>query len=139
LKFIFQAPKPPIYTIRRGWGEHANSKAQDGTELDREVLYLLEEKIEFVETAKGSRLPVYFLKHPDAIFTVILSHSTKCDLGHMVPSAIDLAMFCGVSVVLYEYSGYGLSTGRATEAAIYDDISSVFAYVTDSLRSLGTK
>jgi pimeloyl-ACP methyl ester carboxylesterase len=134
-KLIFQAPNPPSYSIREEDGEHKLVlKNRAGTELEREVLYLLQEKVEFVETAKGNRLPVYVLKHPDAIFTVILSHGNSSDLGHMVFRAMDLAIFCGVSVVLYEYSGYGLSTGKASEAAIYDDISAVFGYVTGTLQ-----
>eukprot|EP00359_Climacostomum_virens_P008000 CAMPEP_0204914756 /NCGR_PEP_ID=MMETSP1397-20131031/12645_1 /ASSEMBLY_ACC=CAM_ASM_000891 /TAXON_ID=49980 /ORGANISM="Climacostomum Climacostomum virens, Strain Stock W-24" /LENGTH=289 /DNA_ID=CAMNT_0052086465 /DNA_START=95 /DNA_END=964 /DNA_ORIENTATION=+ len=108
-------------------------RTRDGAEIEPEILNVIEEKLTIVETASGNRLPVYHLKHPDSVFTVIFSHGNSSDMGHMVYKAMDLVLHCGVSVVLYEYSGYGQASGKATEASTYSDIRAVFNYVTEKL------
>lgn len=74
------------------------------------------------------------MDYPGAEFTVIFSHGNSSDLGHMVYRAMDLALFAKVSVVLYDYSGYGLASGKASEASLNADIRAAFQYTTVDLK-----
>jgi pimeloyl-ACP methyl ester carboxylesterase len=135
-RLTFQAPCPPSYTIREVEGKlKLIFKNREGEEIEPEIFQALEEKVEFIENSLGSRLPVYYLQHPDSAFTIICSHGNSSDIGHMVYKAMDLVLYLGVNVLLYEYTGYGLSSGgRPTEQTAYSDIRAAFAYVTEHLR-----
>ncbi|CDJ59255.1 hypothetical protein, conserved [Eimeria maxima] len=55
---------------------------------------------------------------------IIFSHGNSTDIGHM----------CQVNVLAYDYSGYGWSDGKATEAALYADIRRVVAFAVNELK-----
>eukprot|EP01069_Polyplicarium_translucidae_P003430 Polyplicarium_translucidae@DN2306_c0_g1_i5.p2 len=47
----------------------------------------------------------------------------------MLPHLVDMCKLLRVNVVGYEYSGYGESTGQATEKNMYRDIQAVYSYL----------
>ena len=65
--------------------------------------------------------------------TLIYSHGSGSDLGYEAPYLRHFERGLGVHVVGYDYSGYGLSTGTASEESIYQDIRCVY----DALRRGG--
>jgi len=75
-----------------------------------------------IVTRRGSRLVGFYLQQADSDYCIVFSHGNAVDLGIM---AIPMAMLCAnlnISVFIYDYSGYGLSTGKLREANLYADI-----------------
>ena len=68
------------------------------------------------------------LINPEAKFTLIYSHGNAIDIGNLTylqQRFIDH----GFSVIIYDYSGYGLSEGIASEEQVYNDVQAVYNYL----------
>lgn len=89
--------------------------------------------VRMLETAAGGRLAVWVEQVPDADYTLLYSHGNGESLGE-VKFVSEMFTDQGVSFVAYDYSGYGLSSGKATVANTYRDIERVYRYVTEELQ-----
>jgi fermentation-respiration switch protein FrsA (DUF1100 family) len=78
-------------------------------------------------------LSAVYLTNPSAHFVVLFSHGTGADLGEIASDLQDLRMR-GYAVFAYDYEGYGTSTGRPSEEAVYRDAEAAYAYVVEELR-----
>lgn len=67
-------------------------------------------------------LPTFPLNLPLLRFTVLFSHGNAVDLGQMSSFYIGLGSRIGCNIFSYDYSGYGVSTGKPTEKNLYADI-----------------
>lgn len=63
----------------------------------------------------GTRVHGWWLPHPEPRFTLLFSHGNGGNISHRLDT---LRMFhdLGLSVLIYDYSGYGLSQGQPSEA-----------------------
>ena len=86
-----------------------------------------------VPTSGGERIAAVYLPNPAATYTVLLSHGNAEDLGGVLPSLPPLRDL-GFGVFAYDYRGYGLSQGRASEQHVYADIEAAYDYLTRELR-----
>ncbi|XP_008339213.2 uncharacterized protein [Malus domestica] len=117
-KFAFFTPNPPSYKLI----------IDDHTGLlllspfhhweNMEVLKLL--------TRRGIEVVAIHIRHPLAISTLLYSHSNATDLGHMYKLFIELSIHLRVNLMGYDYSGYGQSTGKASEQNTYADIKAAY-------------
>jgi len=112
---VFRLQRSFIYFPSR-WDEQAASRANPGYE---EVRF---------PTADGETLHGWLLRREDAPWTVVIFHGNAGNLeGHeavMVPlRTLDL------QVLLFDYRGYGLSTGRPTQEGLLRDGEAVVSYV----------
>lgn len=55
-------------------------------------------------------------------FTVLFSHGNAVDLGQMCSFYIGLGTRIKCNIFSYDYSGYGVSTGKPSEKNLYADI-----------------
>jgi fermentation-respiration switch protein FrsA (DUF1100 family) len=78
------------------------------------------------------QLAVLHQPNPSADYTLLYSHGNAEDLGLIRP-VLDVLFSAGVSIVSYDYSGYGLSTGRPSEQQSYRDITAVYRYMVEDL------
>ena len=62
----------------------------------------------------GNQIPAFYIQRPGAKVTLLFSHGNAEDLGMMYPRMKALAKILGVNIMAYEYSGYGISTGKVT-------------------------
>ncbi len=69
-----------------------------------------------------------YLKNPDANHTILYSHGNAVDLGGLQHLQNDFYRH-GYSIITYDYSGYGLSEGDASEQQVYNDVTAVYAYL----------
>lgn len=83
-------------------------------------------------TDDGVVISAVHLGAPDAPLTVLYSHGNADDIGNVRPFADRLRLF-GVSVLAYDYRGYGTSDGTPSEKGAYRDILAVYRYAVDSL------
>jgi len=75
-----------------------------------------------------------FIPHPHAEWTIIFSHANSEDLGFVHEWANELCYHVGVNVCIYDYTGYGLSSGSPSEEACYADVEAVWDFLTIRLR-----
>lgn len=82
-----------------------------------------------IPTADGETLHGWFVPAPTARGTVLLFHGNAGHIGHRLPW---LPMFrqLGLSALLFDYRGYGRSTGVPTEDGTYTDADAVWHYLT---------
>lgn len=90
-----------------------------------------QESLQYIKIRSGEDvLFARYLKNPEAKYTVLFSHGNAEDIG-------ELSLFFqeiynqGLSVLAYDYSGYGMSTGQPSEDKAYENIDSVYQYLID--------
>lgn len=67
-------------------------------------------------------LTVFYLLIRSDRFTVLFSHGNAVDLGQMSSFYIGLGTRINCNIFSYDYSGYGVSTGKPSEKNLYADI-----------------
>ncbi|ESQ49991.1 hypothetical protein EUTSA_v10021231mg [Eutrema salsugineum] len=67
-----------------------------------------------------------YVRHPMATSTLLYSHGNAADLGQMYELFIELSIHLKVNLMGYDYSGYGQSSGKASEHNTYADIEAVY-------------
>ncbi|KAH9610925.1 hypothetical protein KSS87_008844 [Heliosperma pusillum] len=106
-KFAFFPPNPPSYTV-------INDELTGLMVLDpyphRENVDVLK-----INTRRGSEIVAMYVRYPMAQSTLLYSHGNAADIGQM-----------------YDYSGYGQSTGKATENNTYADIEAAYKCLEES-------
>mmetsp|Transcript_3153 Transcript_3153/g.2882 ORF Transcript_3153/g.2882 Transcript_3153/m.2882 type:complete len:112 (+) Transcript_3153:137-472(+) len=82
-----------------------------------------------LKTERKQIIPAIYFKNVHAVFTLIFSHGNSTDIGIMRNFIADLSVQLKVNVFIYEYSGYGKSTGKPSEKNIYADIKAAYDYL----------
>ena len=77
-------------------------------------------------------LAALWLPNDNARYTLFFHHGNAEDLGDLRPFLEELRD-AGFSVLAYDYRGYGLSTGRASERNAYADGAAAYAHLTGAL------
>jgi fermentation-respiration switch protein FrsA (DUF1100 family) len=86
-----------------------------------------------IPTPEGGTLAARFLPCPDARYIVVYFHGNAEDLGGVEPRLQLLRDHLQVSVLAWDYPGYGRSGGRPGEPATLRAAQAVLAYVTGRL------
>lgn len=93
--------------------------------------YPRDEQVLLIPRAGGGTIAAVHLRNPDARYTVLFSHGNAEHIVHGLDH-LHAMRNAGFSVLAYDYSGYGLSTGRPSERAAYGDIQAAYDYLTRS-------
>jgi len=93
--------------------------------------YPRDNNLMWLTTDRGNQIPAFYVTNKDAKFTLLFSHGNAEDLGLIFRSFRELTSILRVNVFSYEYTGYGISQGQASEAAVYADIEAAFKHVRD--------
>lgn len=122
-------PPEPTYTITSdespstNFNLHLNDKAEfqySQKELDCIEVYKS-------RTKKGNHIAMMYVKcAPASRFVLLFSHGNAVDLGQMASFFIGLGTRLKCNIFSYDYSGYGVSEGRPSEANLYADIDTAF-------------
>jgi uncharacterized protein len=82
-----------------------------------------------LDTADGERLDAWFVPAPQAHGVVLFLHGNAGNLSHRMDS---IAMFhrLGYAVLIFDYRGYGRSSGHPSEAGLHQDAETAWAYLT---------
>lgn len=81
-----------------------------------------------IQTEDGERLHGWFFPHDESEYVVILSHGNAGNISGRIDIA-KLLSEVGISVVLYDYRGYGQSSGKPDEEGFYRDVEAVVNYL----------
>ncbi|XP_062561051.1 alpha/beta hydrolase domain-containing protein 17B [Armigeres subalbatus] len=77
----------------------------------------------FTRTSRGNKLSCIYVRcSPNAKYTVLFSHGNAVDLGQMSSFYLGLGLRINCNIFSYDYSGYGMSTGKPSEKNLYADI-----------------
>ncbi|RYG97508.1 alpha/beta hydrolase [archaeon] len=91
------------------------------------------------------KIPVFFIRHPQATETILYSHGNASDIGAMYVVYALISRALKINIVAYDYTGYGASKAfqkKPTEKQTYIDIETVYTWileqkiVTDALKQL---
>ncbi|XP_053228540.1 alpha/beta hydrolase domain-containing protein 17A [Podarcis raffonei] len=75
------------------------------------------------KSSRGNRVGCMYVRCvPGARFTVLFSHGNAVDLGQMCSFYISLGTRISCNIFSYDYSGYGVSTGKPSEKNLYADV-----------------
>ncbi|MCD6485917.1 MAG: alpha/beta hydrolase [Syntrophobacterales bacterium] len=83
-------------------------------------------------TQQGTIISARYLHNPDATYTLLYSHGNAEDLGD-IDEILEQFHEHGFSIIAYDYSGYGTSTGTPSEQYSYTDILTVYEYLRNEL------
>lgn len=89
-------------------------------------------EILLVPRAGGGSVAAVHLPNPEARHTILFSHGNGEDIAADLPFLREMRD-AGFAVFAYDYSGYGLSTGRPSERAAYGDVDAAYDYLTRTL------
>lgn len=113
-----------------------------------EPTYIPDPHLIWLKTKSNQRIACFFLNR-SAPLTILFSHGNAEDLGMILHYFQDTVPDLPCNIFAYDYTGYGRSSGTASEEEIYSDIEASFRYLRDVLgipwteivlfgRSLGT-
>jgi len=96
-----------------------------------------ESKLVWLNTRQGSKIPAFFLERPGAKVTFLYSHANAEDIGTVYPWVKFLAKSLHVSILAYDYTGYGLSQPSIpSEENCYADIDAAYDYLVNERQIL---
>lgn len=78
-------------------------------------------------TSDGERLRAWWMPHPSARATVVYFHGNGGNLSMWAPILVNVWRRAGVTVLALDYRGYGVSSGRPSEAGLYRDVDATLA------------
>lgn len=106
------------------WPEHVQRPADFGLQAN-------EHKI---TTIDGERLHAWFFRRPASglPYVLLYSHGNAGNLSHNL-SSIRQFQQLGLAVFVYDYRGYGRSTGQPDENGLYRDGEAAYRYLRDQL------
>jgi fermentation-respiration switch protein FrsA (DUF1100 family) len=82
--------------------------------------------------ADGTRLHAWWLPCPGAQHALLYCHGNAGNLSHRAGSIAKLRDLLKVHVLIFDYPGYGKSSGRPTEKGCYQAADAAYAFLTDS-------
>lgn len=83
-------------------------------------------------SASGDTVAGFHRAVEGASLTVLFAHGNAEDAGHVLPLVERIAEL-GVSVLVFDYPGYGLSEGRPSERGAYAAADAAYTYLVESL------
>jgi len=82
-----------------------------------------------LSTTDGEHLHAWFIPHPQARATLLFAHGNAGNISHRLDS-IQVFHDIGLNVLIFDYRGYGQSTGKPSEKGTYRDAEAAWAYLT---------
>ncbi len=85
-----------------------------------------------LQSSDGAHLSAYFLEAPNSKQLLLYCHGNGEDLGHF-RRFLETFQARGISVLAFDYPGYGTSTGVASERGCYASTDAAYAYAVGPL------
>lgn len=84
------------------------------------------------DDATGGAIAVYDRRTTGSAITVLFAHGNAEDLGDGVPF-LERYLRLGVSVLAFDYPGYGMSAGRPSEEGAYQAAGAAYRYLVEEV------
>lgn len=82
----------------------------------------------FFTTSDGIVVHGWFVPHPDDVGTILFCHGNGGNISHRLESLFQFHRM-GLSVFIFDYRGYGQSTGTPDEHGTYADVNAAWHYL----------
>ncbi len=82
----------------------------------------------YFQQADGNQLAAWFFLSPEAKFTVLVNHGNRGNISNRA-NLIQALLKSGLSVFIYDYSGYGKSDGQPDLATVTNDAQAAYDYL----------
>ena len=86
----------------------------------------------FLSTDDAHEIHAWLLPMSGAPLTVLLCHGNAGTMSHRLERAALMQRHLGVSVLLFDYRGYGRSKGRPDERGTYRDARAAYRFLTET-------
>nr|XP_018903146.1 PREDICTED: protein ABHD17C isoform X2 [Bemisia tabaci] len=132
-RYAFQPPIP-TYTLKQvqenGFEKYKLVFLTDN--LIAPSHYLKEAEYGFINTSRGNNIAYLLWRHKrNPRLTILFSHVNGADIGQCATFYLDLCQKLNCNAVVYDYSGYGASSGTPKEKNLYADIEAVYRTLTN--------
>uniref|UniRef100_A0A3B0MYF4 Alpha/beta hydrolase family, putative n=1 Tax=Theileria annulata TaxID=5874 RepID=A0A3B0MYF4_THEAN len=87
-----------------------------------------------IYNVNGNLSPEELEKSRNQEIYILYSHGNNTDIGHMFFKYTRLCTFLNVNLVSYDYSGYGHSSGKASENNMYSNIEDVYKHMRSEMK-----
>ena len=84
----------------------------------------------FLQSGPQARIHAWYVPREGARFTVLFCHGNAGNISHRLDT-VRLLHELGLNVLIFDYAGYGQSTGQPSEAQTYQDGLTVWRYLTE--------
>lgn len=121
-------PPQPFYALSDRDGEQTMWLVEEGRRI--EPYSSPDMHVAFISTRRASTICTMWIRHPGAETTVLFSHGNATDIGCMRDHMLDFSRQLQVNVMIYDYTGYGLSSGAPTMADTLADSEAAYDYLT---------
>ncbi|KAK2420320.1 hypothetical protein P8452_50526 [Trifolium repens] len=125
-KFAFFPPQPPSYTVTVSETTTTGDNSPVTKLSIPEVPMKDNVDVLKLKTRRGNEIAAVYVKYHRPTCTMLYSHGNAADLGQMFELFVELSNRLRISVMGYDYSGYGQSTGKPTEYNTYADIEAAY-------------
>lgn len=85
-----------------------------------------------LKTKDDATISALYLANKNAKYTILFSHGNGEDLNYSMPF-LQVWHDHGYSVFVYDYHGYGTSSGKPTEEHVYADVEAAYKYLVQNL------
>ena len=85
-----------------------------------------------LKARSGANITATYLEAPGSRRLLLYSHGNAADLG-MIRSDLETFQAAGISVLAYDYPGYGTSSDTASEAGVYAAADAAYTHATTTL------
>ena len=137
-QMAFFPPRPPSYALMQDVRGKIHARYTDGGSQITAGGRLAAFDATLVRTKRDTNVVVLFMDastsavgDPRDAITLIVSHGNALDAAMFVPFGRRLRDTLGVNIVLYDYSGYGVSTGKPGVRGVYADLEAVVDWCVD--------
>lgn len=91
----------------------------------------------FLTPESGVQLHAWFFPHPEPLSSLLFCHGNAGNVSHRLENVFHLVQV-GFQVLLFDYRGYGHSTGQPSEEGLYRDASSAWDHLVRREDATGT-
>lgn len=84
--------------------------------------------------AGGVRIHAWYLPAKNAQLSVLFCHGNAGNISHRLET-LSLFNSLGVNVLIFDYAGFGLSDGKASEAQTYRDVEAAWRFLIEDKRT----
>lgn len=92
-----------------------------------------DDQLVFLTTRSGYKIPAVHIIRPASHnkFTIVYSHGNAEDVGLSLPYLDHLSECCDCNVLAYEYCGYSIAEGKASESNCYECVDAAYRYLVE--------
>lgn len=82
----------------------------------------------YIDTSDGERLNAWFIPREDSKYILLFCHGNGGNISHRIDK-LEILHELGLGIFIFDYRGYGRSSGRPSEKGLYKDGQAAYDYL----------